>query len=97
MSNYRKGAKYERRAKQELEADGWIVTRSAGSKGVADLVAVKVRQIQVKAVNHPQGWTAELEEIEAGLPSGPGMTRELWIWNKGCGWEKHTITVEDKI
>lgn len=91
MGNYRKGARYERRAKEELEADGWIVTRAAGSKGAADLIAVKVRQIQVKAVNRPQGWVAELEELETGLPHGPGMTRELWIWNVRCGWEKHMV------
>jgi len=90
---YRKGARYERRAKQELEEDGWIVTRSAGSKGGADLVAIKVRQIQVKAVSEPKSWTADLEHLASWLPGGPGLTRELWIWNKRCGWEKHEISV----
>ena len=103
MSHYRKGAKAERRAKRELEAKGYVVTRAAGSKGGADLIAVLVRQIQVKA-GPPKAWTAELDDMEAGLPSAPGMTRELWHWVDGCGWEKHeidrdnpgfTITVSD--
>jgi len=96
---YAKGARYERRAKAELEEDGWVVVRSAGSKGGADLVAIKVRQIQIKAVNEPRGWAGELEGIAMRLPAGPGLTRELWIWNKRCGWEKHEVsdeTLEDQ-
>jgi len=89
---YRKGARYERRAKAELEEDGWVVVRSAGSKGGADLVAIKVRQIQIKAVNEPRGWAGELEEMVSRLPGGPGLTRELWIWNKRDGWEKHEVS-----
>ena len=94
MTQYERGVRYERRARKELEADGWMVVRSAGRRGACDLIALKVRQIQVKAVNRPQGWAAELEEMEAGLPHGPGMTRELWVWNKGCGWEKYTVEDE---
>ena len=91
---YAKGARYERRAKRELEEAGWHVVRSAGSKGGADLVATKVRYIQVKAVNEPRGWAAELEEMALQLPAGPGMTRELWVWNKRCGWEKYEVKDE---
>lgn len=94
MSRYAKGARYERKAKEELEADGWVVVRAAGSKGAADLMALKVRQIQVKSVNEPRGWAAELEDMEKRLPGGPGTSRELWIWNRGSGWEKHTVEDE---
>ena len=91
VTRYESGARYERKAKAELEAKGYIVTRAAGSRGAADLVAVKVRHIQVKACREPQAWTGELEKVKAELPSGPGVTRELWVWNKGCGWEKHLV------
>lgn len=52
MSNYTKGARLERCVRKELEAQGYIVIRSAGSKGVVDLVAFDarlIRLIQVKA------------------------------------------------
>ena len=85
----------ERKAKAELEEKGYLVVRSAGSKGPADLVAIKIRQIQVKKVEKPQAWTAELDRLRKALPSAPGMSRELWVWNAGCGWEKYVV--EDQL
>lgn len=38
--SYRKGANFERRVRRELESKGAFVVRSAGSKGVFDLLAV---------------------------------------------------------
>ena len=40
-SNYRRGADLERAAKKYLEDNGYYVIKSAGSKGVADLVGIK--------------------------------------------------------
>ena len=39
--SYVKGRRFEHYIKDRLEAKGWIVTRSAGSKGPFDLLAVK--------------------------------------------------------
>lgn len=41
MTNYRKGAGRELRVKEHYERNGWVVYRSAGSHGPADLVALK--------------------------------------------------------
>ena len=41
MTQYRRGANYERKIKKEYEEDGYLVLRSAGSKGPFDLVAIK--------------------------------------------------------
>ena len=41
MSGYRDGYKLENAAQHALEADGYWVIRAAGSKGTADLVAMK--------------------------------------------------------
>ena len=52
MSNYDKGARLERIAKKRLEARGYTVVRSAGSKGAVDLVAWNAKHtllIQVKS------------------------------------------------
>lgn len=40
-SNRRRGDYFERRTRAALEAQDWLVTRSAGSLGVADLVALR--------------------------------------------------------
>jgi Holliday junction resolvase len=39
--SYVKGRRFEHYVKDKLEARGWIVARSAGSKGPFDLLAVK--------------------------------------------------------
>ena len=39
MSKYSKGADFERKVKHLLEEDGCFVVRSAGSKGIVDLVS----------------------------------------------------------
>ena len=41
VSNYRNGGDLERAAKKHLETEGYYVVKSAGSKGLADLVALK--------------------------------------------------------
>ena len=41
MSNYGKGRRFEYEVAQLFEANGFIVTRAASSKGPWDLVAVK--------------------------------------------------------
>jgi Holliday junction resolvase len=40
MTRYTRGADFERKVKKHLEAYAWSVTRSAGSHGLADLVAI---------------------------------------------------------
>lgn len=47
MSKYRLGADLERAAKAALEADGYYVIKSAGSKGIADLIALKIGEVLV--------------------------------------------------
>lgn len=41
MKRYHKGRAFEYRVRDRLTEDGWFVVRSAGSKGVADLVAIR--------------------------------------------------------
>lgn len=40
MRNYRNGADFERQCKEDMEANGYAVLRSAGSHSPADLVAM---------------------------------------------------------
>ena len=51
MTNYSRGANFERRVQKFLIGLGWHCTRSAGSHGLFDLIAFKggeVRLYQVK-------------------------------------------------
>jgi len=55
-SRYRKGHRWELKVKKMWEAKGFVVYRSAGSKGAADLIALRDGQIvliQVKVNSKP--------------------------------------------
>jgi Holliday junction resolvase len=41
VTNYQRGATFERRVKKDLEECGYFVVRSAGSKSPVDLVGIK--------------------------------------------------------
>lgn len=45
MTQYSKGSQFERRVKKHLAEFGWWVARIAGSKGEADLVAVREGEV----------------------------------------------------
>lgn len=45
---YRKGADFERELKRRMEAEGWFVVRSAGSKTPVDIVAI--RGVEIKLI-----------------------------------------------
>jgi len=53
---YVKGRRWEWKVREKLEREGFVVYRSAGSKGAADLIAIKNSQvylIQVKVNKKP--------------------------------------------
>jgi len=56
MARYHTGRRGEWKVKQMLQREGYVVYRAAGSKGAADLVAIKNSQaylIQVKRNHKP--------------------------------------------
>ena len=63
---YEKGRRAEYQAKKELEADGFTVIRSAGSKSPIDLVGIDfniIKLIQVKAGKN-NGLKLNSEDLE---------------------------------
>jgi Holliday junction resolvase len=90
-SNYARGARLERLARRALEAVGFVVTRSAGSKGVVDLVATNartVRFIQVKA----QGTIRPTDRLRLqGLPVPRGCSKEIWERQTGGKWKVQRV------
>jgi len=74
MKRYRKGADKERRLKKKLEKEGFWVVRAAGSKGIADLVAIKNSRaylIQVKHERISKLEATKLKEIAASCGAFP--------------------------
>jgi Holliday junction resolvase len=67
--NYLRGVATERKAKAELEKEGYLVLRMSGSHGLFDLVAINdkfVRCIQLKRVKEGRrSFQKEIDEIQA--------------------------------
>jgi len=45
MTNYSRGRQFEYRVKRYLLEHGWLVFRSAGSRSVADLIALRAGEV----------------------------------------------------
>ena len=81
----RTGTRAERRACDVLEADGYLVTRAAGSLGLFDVVAVgpaDVRLVQVKRDGgaNVNGRTITQYRAIAALVVAPFVKKEIWIY-----------------
>lgn len=92
-SKYRRGYLAERRAVAELEKEGYLALRVAGSKGPFDVVALgeSVRFIQVKRVKpgKEKEALAEAKREIAVLPGG--FAREVWVWVDRRGFTKEVV------
>jgi Holliday junction resolvase len=90
VTNYDAGTRFERETRHHLERNGYWVIKAAGSKGKADLVAIKPGQVLIVQCKRsgicPPAERAEVRRIAALLPhvgvplvaSRPGVTfREL--------------------
>lgn len=76
-TGYRLGVALEYRVKALLERDGYYVVRSAASKGVVDLAAMKPRQLLLVQCKRsgalpPAEWN-ELYDLAASLGAVPVM------------------------
>ncbi|WP_134643008.1 hypothetical protein [Ammonifex thiophilus] len=92
--NYRRGYLAELRAKEELERQGYLVLRTAGSKGPFDLVAVRkdgVRLIQVKRCKDGNGIRPGDLRALGEVPVPPGVTKEFWVWRDGEGFVRREV------
>ncbi len=77
----KKGYLFEIRCRKQLEKDGYLVIRSAGSKGVADLVAVGNERIVFVDIKRKEGVSArEREPLEKFVKSAKGfkVAGEFW-------------------
>ena len=93
---YRRGYLTELKALENLKKDGWIVSRSAQSRGMFDLIALnelEVKCIQVKRIKKLNGSESlhktfkEILGIEK-LKVPVSVSKELWVWVDFKGWIK---------
>ena len=87
MNRYAKGARLERRAQHTLEADGYIIIRSAGSHGLVDLVGFKGVEpallIQVKANISEAAAMKEVKRIRKQFHEFAPICVEVWVYYDG--------------
>ena len=73
MTNYARGANFERQIKAHLEAKGYFVLRSAGSHGTVDLVAFGPK------------WPVWFIQAKIHGTMSPAERRELYRYANECG------------
>ena len=90
---YQKGARLERKLRQELELQGFTCTRSAGSKSPWDIIAVPndnepVRLYQVKGVKTRVDATRLVKKFYAAEQNRDGFCyqQRIEVWVEGEGW-----------
>lgn len=92
MTRYSAGAAFEREVKRWLEDRGWLVIRSAGSHGIADLVALqrgrRTRLIQCK-IGKSAFNAADAEALRAAAHAAGAIgvlvrrrPRQAWEWRR---------------
>ena len=97
QTNYARGYKVELKIVKELEAEGFIAIRTAGSHSPWDVIGIKgdeVRLVQGKRCKEPGDTAAiikkavsELEKIETAIC----VFQELWIWVDSIGFTKRAV------
>lgn len=82
-NNYKRGRRNEWKSRKLIEADGYYVARSAGSKGFWDLYCYRTtgngplwRVIQVKT----NGNYSQKDVDKIANAKVPAASKELWVW-----------------
>jgi len=75
--------------RDKLKSEGWYVMRSAGSRGIADLVAIndqcRIRLLQIKRNSYTK---SDVEKSRVLAAAHPNFSVEFWVWKPYDGWEK---------
>jgi hypothetical protein len=76
MNTAQKGRRNEHKAREWLESLGYVVTRSAASKGAWDIVGINDRGVALGQVKSNQ-WPGPAERLSLELFRAPEGTRRL--------------------
>jgi len=94
LRNYIKGRQREHNLKRKLEQAGWLVVRSAGSKGVFDLIAIKdvTLGLQIKGAKPSKQELARIAQAVKGRVI-IGLVAIL----KGRTWEFYEVDEDGNL
>jgi Holliday junction resolvase len=85
LNQAHKGRRGEHRARKILETAGFMVTRAAGSKGPADLIAWNAVQIRFISVKSGGKYASAIErEALKEMAAPPNATKEIWRLPDRC-------------
>ncbi len=94
--NYLAGRRFEWKVRKVLEAQGWTVMRTAGSKGPVDLIAVQPGRVQFVQCKNRTPTKRELESakrfaaiatvgtVVMAWPPARGMISMEWVQPDGA-------------
>lgn len=91
-SNYIKGRRAEYRLKKELEAEGFLVARTAGSRSAWDLIAIPamndfpVRFYQVKSVQTNAQALRQMRKFFGVNRDFKNRVERIMVWVAREGW-----------
>ncbi len=105
---YKTGTKYEYKAKKELEKEGYLVIRSAGSHSPFDLIALgalEVIFIQIKkckilkeAEKAIKNFKKKMKKLDKLYDIEKAVDKDInfsiWIWVERKGWIKYKYLEE---
>lgn len=96
MTNYSRGASFERMVKADLERHGYFAMRSAGSHGIVDIVAIRHLEpwfVQVKLDGYMSPEERrELADLCANVCATPIMASK----KKGGGIQYRRLLANDE-
>lgn len=80
MTQYARGTRAEYRIRKWLEGRGHFVTRSAGSRGPADLIAMNGRECLAIQVKRGRWDKQKATDLLMTIPAAPWLKRQVWTW-----------------
>lgn len=80
MNTAGKGRRNEWKTRDLLRREGYHVVRSAGSKGIVDIVAFNGQRLLLVQVKTNGGMSSEDIQNLKSLPAPPFASKQLWVW-----------------
>lgn len=91
QTNYEKGRRIEWQARDHLVMQGFVVVRSAGSKGPIDLVGIGPQDLKLVSVTLQGEDLNSRREALLGVPAPACTIRELWVKIPYKGWQIEVV------
>ena len=85
--NYARGVYLERQARDELVKQGYVVVRSAGSRGPMDLVAIGAEEILLIQVKKKSSNVSSGRDGLDGFLCPSNCKKQLWVKAPRKDWE----------